>query len=77
MAKNIAVSDDIYESLAKLKRENESFSEVIRRLLEHKGSLLDIANTKTFTKEEWSSVANVFSKQNQLDNKRKQELLKM
>lgn len=77
MAKNIAVSDDIYESLAKLKRENESFSEVIRRLLEHKGSLLDIANTKTFTKEEWSSVTNVFSKQNQLDNKRKQELLKM
>jgi len=32
MAKVISVSDDVYELLKSLKREGESFSEVIRRL---------------------------------------------
>lgn len=76
MAKNIAVSDDIYESLLRLKRENESFSEVIRKLLAQKGLLSEIAGTKTFSLEEWSNVNNAFSSQQQLDEQRKKELLK-
>ena len=32
MTKNISVSDDAYDSLSRLKRENESFSDVIRRI---------------------------------------------
>jgi len=32
MAKVISISDDVYNLLKSLKRENESFSEVIRRL---------------------------------------------
>lgn len=41
MAKNIAVADDVYEMLTKAKQENESFSDVIRRWRQKKGSILD------------------------------------
>ena len=41
MAKNIAVADDVYEMLAKEKREGESFSDVIRRWHRGQGSLMD------------------------------------
>lgn len=41
MAKNIAVADDVYEMLAKEKREGESFSDVIRRWRPKAGSLMD------------------------------------
>lgn len=43
MAKNIAIADDVYETLTKEKREGESFSDVIRRLGKRKGSLLEFA----------------------------------
>jgi predicted CopG family antitoxin len=41
MAKNIAVADDVYETLSKEKREGESFSDVIRRLGKRRKSLLE------------------------------------
>lgn len=75
MAKNIAVSDDIYESLMRLKRENESFSEVIRKLLAQKGLLSEIAGSRTFSLEEWSDVKSAFSNQREIDEKRKKDLL--
>ncbi len=43
MAKTIAVADDVYELLRREKRGEESFSEVIRRLGQKKGSLLEFA----------------------------------
>ena len=76
MAKNIAISDDIYESLLRLKRENESFSEVIRKLLAQRGLLSEIAGTKTFSLEEWSNIKDAFSNQQHLDEIRKKELLR-
>ena len=75
MAKNIAVSDDIYESLMRLKRENESFSEVIRKLLAQKGLLSEIAGSRTFSLEEWSDIKSAFSNQREIDEKRKKDLL--
>ena len=42
MAKNIAVADDVYEMLAKEKREEESFSDVIRRLAARKPKLSEV-----------------------------------
>ena len=33
MTKVISISDDVYDMLKSLKRDNESFSEVIRRLI--------------------------------------------
>ncbi len=43
MAKNIAVADDVYEMLAKEKRGEESFSDVLRRLGKRRRSLLEFA----------------------------------
>lgn len=42
MAKNVALADDVYETLQKEKREGESFSDVIRRWHRSKGSLMDL-----------------------------------
>jgi len=75
MAKNIAISDDIYKALSKIKRPNESFSEVIRRLLPGKSMLQDLIGRKTFTQEEWSEVKQAFVSQKQLDERRKKSLL--
>lgn len=75
MAKNIAISDDIYQSLSKIKRANESFSDVIRRLLPGKSMLQDLIGRKTFTQDEWSDVKQAFGSQKQLDDRRKKSLL--
>jgi predicted CopG family antitoxin len=75
MAKNIAVSDEVYKVLNQLKLENESFSEVIKRLLPPKSMLSDIAGSKTFSYQEWSEVQRAFKEQPALDNKRMQKLL--
>jgi predicted CopG family antitoxin len=40
--KTISLRDDVYDSLVKMKRKNESFSDVITRLM-YKRSLLDFA----------------------------------
>ena len=40
--KTISLRDDVYESLLKMKTRNESFSDVISRLM-HRRSLLDFA----------------------------------
>jgi len=42
MAKNVALADDVYESLQKEKREGESFSDVIRRLAARKPKLTEL-----------------------------------
>ena len=42
MAKNIAVADDVYEALRKEKKEEESFSDVIRRLGARKPRLTEL-----------------------------------
>ena len=39
MTKTISLSDEAYELLKKVKRDNESFSDVIKRLVGRKGEL--------------------------------------
>ena len=56
MARTIAVSDEVYELLEKLKLPQESFSDVIKRIIKRGGRLMDIAGRKTITKEEWDLV---------------------
>ena len=75
MAKNIAISDEVYKNLSKLKRKNESFSDVIKRLLKQ-SSLTEIAGTKTYTEAEWEKVKNAFKKQEELDHERRRALIK-
>ncbi len=75
MAKTIAVSDEVYRLLSQLKLRNESFTDVIKRLLPPKNNLSDIAGNRTFTREEWSIVQEVFSNQDTSDRERKKMLL--
>ena len=42
MTKTISLSDEAYELLKKVKRDNESFSDVIKRLVGKKGELSEI-----------------------------------
>lgn len=76
LAKTIAVSDDVYEFLSKIKLPEESFSDVIRRSLKKGARLSDIAGSKTVAKEEWLRVARAFEKQRMLDEERKRRLVR-
>jgi len=40
--KNLAIRDSVYKKLAEEKREGESFSDVIERMLEKQGSLIPL-----------------------------------
>jgi len=75
LAKNIAVSDEVYKILNQLKLGNESFSDVIKRLLPPKSMLSDIAGTKTFSYSEWKKVQRAFKDQKALDDERMKKLI--
>jgi predicted CopG family antitoxin len=74
MTKNMAVSDDVYELLSRLKLPNESFSDTIKRLAK-KPKLSEIAGSKTVTKDQWMRVEEIFKRQEQYDIKRRKSLL--
>jgi len=76
MAKTIAVSDEVYNLLCKLKLPNESFSDVIKRSIKRGGKLMDIAGKKTITAEEWTIVRNIYNSIKEKDIERKKELIK-
>jgi predicted CopG family antitoxin len=40
--KNLAIRENVYQKLAEAKRQGESFSDVIERVLEKRGSLLPL-----------------------------------
>ncbi len=42
MTKTISLSDEAYELLKSIKRNNESFSDVIKRIVGKKGKLIDV-----------------------------------
>lgn len=75
MARTIAVSDDVYQALSRMKLPGESYSDVIRKALEKGASLSDIAGSKTLTKKEWRKIVRTFEKQRVLDEERKERLL--
>ena len=56
MARTIAVSDEIYKILSQQKLPGESFTDVIRRLAMQRGMLMELANIKTITTEEWATI---------------------
>jgi len=51
LAKTIAVSNEVYELLKKIKLPGESFSDVIMRLIKRRGSLLDIVGSNTVAED--------------------------
>ncbi|MHA1649033.1 MAG: antitoxin VapB family protein [Candidatus Helarchaeota archaeon] len=76
MAKTIAVSDEVYELLSKLKLPKESFSDVIKRIIKRGGKLMDIAGKKTITKEEWIMIQEKYHTLKEKEVKRKTELIR-
>jgi len=75
MAKTIAVSNEVYDLLAKSKLPHESFSDVIRRSLRRGMRLSDIAGSRTVSGEEWERVDEAFRRQRKLDEDRRRGLL--
>ncbi|NVM27248.1 MAG: hypothetical protein HWN65_00290 [Candidatus Helarchaeota archaeon] len=76
MAKNIAVSDEVYELLSRFKLPGESFSDVIKRVIKRGGKLMDLAGKKTITKEQWVTVTNKYSNVKESETRRKEEQIR-
>ena len=62
MARTIAVSDEVYELLKKVKMPEESFSDVIKRSLQREAKLSDIFGSGTITRKEWDEVRSLLNK---------------
>jgi len=50
-SKNLAIKEEVYDKLIEAKKDNESFSDVIERLLEGKSELLSYAGVFSEDKE--------------------------
>lgn len=75
MAKNIALADDVYRSLKRRKREGESFSQLIRRLMKNCGEIADLAGSATLTVDEWLELKKLKEEQAEKDRERAKTLL--
>ena len=75
MAKNIALADDVYKELKRLKRKDESFSELIRRLIKTRGMISDLAGSATLSSEEWMKLKELKEVQALQDNERATSLI--
>lgn len=75
MAKTIAVSDEVYNLLRKYKLPGESFSIAIKRAINRGGHLMDIAGTRTITKNEWMMIEKKYNSIQKNEVQRKKELL--
>ena len=74
MTKNISLSDEAYELLKNIKGKNESFSEVIKRIVGEKGNLLEILDLYPELKEEKEFEENVEAVRKEF-NKRSKRLV--
>ncbi len=67
MAKNIPVTDDVYRELDELRREYESFSSLIRRLLRTHAKISNLVGSSTLNIEEWLEIKQLESEQAKTD----------
>ncbi len=75
MAKNIAVSDDVYDLLRKVKLPGESFSDVIRRGLKEGARLSDIRGSRTISREDWVKVRKTIRESETIGQKKLEKML--
>jgi predicted CopG family antitoxin len=62
MAKTIAVSDEVYKKLKKARMPGESFSSTIRRSLEMRPKLSEIAGTPILSRKDWREAQRALAK---------------
>lgn len=74
MAKNIAVSDDVYDLLRRVKLPGESFSDVIRRGLGRGVKLTDILGSGTISKEDWQRVRKTIRESEEITRRKLERL---
>ena len=70
MAKNIAVSNDVYELLRKVKLPGESFSDVIRRQFKQGAKLSGIRGSSIISKQDWLKVRKTIRKSELITQKK-------
>ncbi|MEM2107548.1 MAG: antitoxin VapB family protein [Candidatus Bathyarchaeia archaeon] len=58
-----------------MKRPEESFSDVIKRLLKNKPKLLEITGSKTISIKDWENIIKAFRDRDRLDDVRRRYLL--
>lgn len=56
MARNLSVANDVYIALRKRKRADESFSDVLRRLLNTKPPIVEVMGKGLLSQEDWDRV---------------------
>ena len=56
MVKNIAIMDSVYDELVRRKRDDESFSNEIKRLISKKGSILEFAGSWKISENEANEI---------------------
>ncbi len=71
--KTLSIMDDVYERMVRLKKKDESFSELLRRELpEKKGSILDcVGLLANWPEENWRKMEKTLTDARRETNKRK------
>ena len=69
MTKNISLSNEAYKLLKNIKIKNESFSEVIKRLLNSKGNLSELLDLYPELKDEDKLEMNIKSIREDFDSR--------
>ncbi|MBD3407490.1 MAG: hypothetical protein GF411_15335 [Candidatus Lokiarchaeota archaeon] len=75
MAKNIALAEDVYRDLKRMKRDGESFSDLIRRLMKTRGTISKLAGSATLSTEEWLEMKRLKDEQAAMDESRTETIL--
>lgn len=56
MARNVSIADDVYMALKRRKRQNESYSDLIRRLMEARPAISDVMGKGLLTQDDWETI---------------------
>lgn len=73
MARRVSLDEETYQKLVAIRREGETFGDLIRRLLARRPSLLEFAGT--LSKEDAEDVERVLQTMRNLDRERQARIL--
>lgn len=72
--KTLTILEEVYHELVKLKKEDESFSEELQRLLQQKGKISECAGLWSWmSKKESAGIEKAIQKRRELSEKAKKE----
>jgi predicted CopG family antitoxin len=71
-SRSISISKDVYELLEKYRMKNESFSQAIKRLLESKTNLMELAGAWKKIPDSYSAIKVIEKVVNKIHNEEKE-----